>query len=156
MSDQDFMSVAIELAKSGVKAGLGGPFGAVVVKDGVIIGRGQNRVLADADPTAHAEVVAIRDACAYLGSFQLGGCTLYTSCEPCPMCLGAIYWARPDRMVYACTRNDASAVGFDDGLIYEEINRPMGDRSIPTQQCMRTESLKAMELWANKKDKTAY
>jgi len=156
MEDQDFMSVAIALAKAGVEKGLGGPFGAVVVKDGVIIGRGQNRVLADADPTAHAEVVAIRDACAHLGSFQLDGCTLYTSCEPCPMCLGAIYWARPARMVYACTRDDASAVGFDDGMIYEELNRPMEERRIPTQQCMRTESLEAMELWARKTDKTEY
>jgi tRNA(Arg) A34 adenosine deaminase TadA len=156
MEDQDFMSVAIELAKAGVEEGLGGPFGAVVVKEGVIIGRGQNRVLADADPTAHAEVVAIREACAHLGSFQLDGCTLYTSCEPCPMCLGAIYWARPARMVYACTRHDASAVGFDDGMIYEELNRPMEDRRIPTQQCMRNESLEAMALWARKTDKTEY
>lgn len=150
------MKAAIELAKAGVEEGLGGPFGAVVVKDGAIIGRGQNRVLADADPTAHAEMVAIRDACAHLGDFQLDHCTLYTSCEPCPMCLGAVYWARPARMVYACTREDASAVGFDDGLIYEEINRPMKDRRIPTQQCLRTESLEAMALWADKIDKTEY
>lgn len=156
MSDQDFMNEAIELAKAGVEEGLGGPFGAVVVKDGQIIGRGQNRVLADADPTAHAEVVAIREACASLGSFQLEDCTLYTSCEPCPMCLGAIYWARPARMVYACTRDDASDIGFDDGFIYEEINRPLSERRIPTQQTMRRQSLEAMQRWADKTDKTEY
>lgn len=150
------MNEAIELAKAGVEEGLGGPFGAVVVKDGQIIGRGQNRVLADADPTAHAEVVAIREACASLGSFQLEDCTLYTSCEPCPMCLGAIYWARPARMVYACTRDDASDAGFDDGFIYEEINRPLSERRIPTQQTMRRQSLEAMQRWADKTDKTEY
>lgn len=150
------MKEAIELAKAGVEEGLGGPFGAVVVKDGQIIGRGQNRVLADADPTAHAEVVAIREACAYLGSFQLEDCTLYTSCEPCPMCLGAIYWARPARMVYACTRDDASDAGFDDRFIYEEISRPLSERRIPTQQTMRLQSLEVMKRWADKTDKTEY
>ena len=156
MSDEDFMRMAIDLAKAGVAEGVGGPFGAVVVKNGKVIGRGQNRVLADADPTAHAEVVAIRAACAHLDSFQLDGCTLYTSCEPCPMCLGAIYWARPARVVYACNRDDTSAVGFDDGFIYEEIGRAIGDRSIPTEQLMRVESLEAMHLWDNKTDKTEY
>lgn len=156
MGDQEFMMAAIELAKAGVREGLGGPFGAVVVQDGQIIGRGQNRVLADADPTAHAEVVAIRAACKRRGSFQLEGCTLYTSCEPCPMCLGAMYWARPARLVYACTRQDASAVGFDDGFIYEEISRPMAHRHIPAAQCLRAESLQAMRLWADKTDKTEY
>ncbi len=150
------MRAAIELAKAGVREGLGGPFGAVVVQDGQIIGQGQNRVLADADPTAHAEVVAIREACQQRGSFQLNGCTLYTSCEPCPMCLGAIYWARPARLVYACTREDASAVGFDDGFIYEEISRPIAQRHIPTLQCLRAESLNAMQLWVDKPDKTEY
>ncbi|HKK79173.1 MAG TPA: nucleoside deaminase, partial [Phaeodactylibacter sp.] len=121
MTDRDFMEQAIRLAREGMEAGMGGPFGAVVVWKGQVIGQGQNRVLADGDPTAHAEMVAIRAACEHLGHFQLEGCTLYTSCEPCPMCLGAIYWARPDRLVYACDRRDASAVGFDDSFIYEEL-----------------------------------
>lgn len=156
MDDRTFMEAAIKLAQEGVAAGYGGPFGAVVVKDGRIIGSGQNRVLRDADPTAHAEVVAIRAACEALGSFQLDGCTLYTSCEPCPMCLGAIYWARPARVVYACTREDASEVGFDDGFIYQEINLPLGERSIPMQPLMREQSLAVMKLWADKTDKTPY
>lgn len=156
MTDRDFMEEAIRLAREGMDAGLGGPFGAVVVRDGVIIGRGQNRVLADGDPTAHAEMVAIREACGKLGHFQLEGCTVYTSCEPCPMCLGAVYWARPARIVYACGREDAAAVGFDDGFIYEELDKPITERSIPTEQLMREQAHRAMQSWANKADKKQY
>ena len=116
MTDQDrkFMTRAIELAKNGVEANAGGPFGCVVVKNGEIVGEGNNRVTSTNDPTAHAEIIAIRNACKRLDSFQLDGCTIYTSCEPCPMCLGAIYWARPERVFYACTRRDAANIGFDD------------------------------------------
>ncbi|MCB0556110.1 MAG: nucleoside deaminase [Phaeodactylibacter sp.] len=156
MRDEQFMKVAIQLAIEGVHNGLGGPFGAVVVKDGLIIGRGQNRVLADRDPTAHAEVVAIRQACEHLGHFQLEGCVIYTSCEPCPMCLGAIYWARPNRIVFGCDRQDAAAIDFDDAFIYEELNHPPGHRRLPTEQMMRQEALYAMQAWAAKKDKTQY
>ncbi len=156
MDDRAFMAEAIALAEEGVREGLGGPFGAVVVRKGKIIGRGQNRVLTDGDPTAHAEMVAIRDACRRLGHFQLDGCTLYSSCEPCPMCLGAIYWARPQRLVYACTHEDASAVGFDDSFIYQEMALPVDKRSLTTQQLMREEGLRPMRLWAEKEDKTEY
>ena len=150
------MREAIQLAMQGVKAGHGGPFGAVVVKGGRIIGRGHNRVLADRDPTAHAEVVAIREACQALGHFQLDGCTIYASCEPCPMCLGAIYWARPERIVFACGRGDAASIGFDDAFIYEELAHHPGQRHIPTAQIMRQDALVAMQAWADKQDKTQY
>jgi len=156
MTDRDFMEQAIRLAREGMEAGMGGPFGAVVVRQGQVIGQGQNRVLADSDPTAHAEMVAIRAACEHLGHFQLEGCTLYTSCEPCPMCLGAIYWARPDRLVYACGRADASAVGFDDGFIYEELDKHHSDRHIPTQQLLRDKAWATMQAWVNKTDKIQY
>ncbi|MCO5334497.1 MAG: nucleoside deaminase [Pyrinomonadaceae bacterium] len=122
--DKRFMLQAIELAIEGVRAGDGGPFGCVVVKDGEVIGRGNNRVTSANDPTAHAEIVAIRDACGRLGSFQLEGCTIYTSCEPCPMCLGAIYWSRPKAIFFAGTRDDAAAAGFDDALFYSEMDKP--------------------------------
>jgi tRNA(Arg) A34 adenosine deaminase TadA len=154
--DQIFMEEAIRLAAEAVSLGRGGPFGAVVVKGGTIIGRGQNRVLADKDPTAHAEVTAIRDACSQLGHFQLEGCTIYTSCEPCPMCLGAIYWARPARIVYACSRQDAAEIGFDDDFIYKELELPAEERQIPTDQTLREKALLAMEAWKNKQDKTQY
>jgi tRNA(Arg) A34 adenosine deaminase TadA len=126
--DKIFMREAIALSLKGMKNGEGGPFGCVIVKNGEIIGRGNNCVTSTNDPTAHAEVVAIRNACRYLNSFQLAGCTLYTSCEPCPMCLGAIYWARPDRIVYACTREDAAAIDFDDDFLYKELVAPMSER----------------------------
>jgi len=155
-SDRAFMEEAIRLAKEGVQNELGGPFGAVVVQDGRIIGRGQNRVLKEEDPTAHAEMVAIREACRHLQHFQLTGCTIYTSCEPCTMCLGAIYWARPHRVVYACSREDASELGFDDGFIYRELALPVQQRSMPSEQLMRPQALEAMQLWAEKEDKTAY
>ena len=118
--------MAVDLARQGVAQSEGGPFGCVIVKDGQVIGRGNNKVISTHDPTAHAEVVAIRDACRHLNSHQLSGCTIYTSCEPCPMCLGAIYWARPDRIVYACTREDAASINFDDDFIYKEISTPIG------------------------------
>jgi len=126
-----FLERAIELSRQGMKGGQGGPFGCIVVKDNEIVGEGYNNVTSSNDPTAHAEVVAIRDACARLNTFQLTGCDIYTSCEPCPMCLGAIYWARPDRVIYANTKEEAAAIEFDDDFIYKEINSGMLDRQIP-------------------------
>ncbi len=127
-----------------------------VVKNGEIIAEGWNQVTSKNDPTAHAEVMAIRKACESLNSFQLEGCTIYTSCEPCPMCLGAIYWARPDRMFFACTREDAAKVGFDDKFIYDEIGRSTEERSIKTQNIMRDEGLGVFQIWDKKADKTKY
>ncbi len=150
------MRRAIELAQKGIDAEQGGPFGAVVVRDGIIIGEGCNRVTSTNDPTAHAEVVAIRQACQNLNSFQLDGCVIYTSCEPCPMCLGAIYWARPSKMYFACNREDAANVGFDDRLIYEEIERPIEERRIESINFLREEGLRVFENWASKLDKTEY
>src|SRR3954449_778305 len=134
------MARAIELALKGMDSN-GGPFGAVVVRDGKIVGEGNNRVTSTNDPTAHAEVVAIREACKALDSFQLDGCSIYTSCEPCPMCLGAIYWARPDRVFYACTRDDAATIGFDDDFIYEELEKANNDREMVSIELMRNEAL---------------
>ena len=155
-TDEHYLREAIAMARQGMDRNDGGPFGCVIVKDGEIIGRGNNRVTSTNDPTAHAEVVAIREACQKLGSFQLEGCTLYTSCEPCPMCLGAIYWARPERVVYAGTRADAADAGFDDQLIYDELPLPPGERRIPMRQMMRQEALRVLEDWKAKPDKTAY
>ena len=126
--DTVFLRMAIALARKGVEEGKGGPFGCVIVKDGEVIGKGCNGVTSTNDPTAHAEVMAIRDACRHLGDYQLTGCDVYTSCEPCPMCLGALYWARPDRVVYAASRFEAAEAGFDDAFIYTEINLPDGER----------------------------
>ncbi|MBX2844266.1 MAG: nucleoside deaminase [Flammeovirgaceae bacterium] len=151
-----FMQIAIALAVEGVKAGVGGPFGAIVVKGGKIVGRGNNQVTSTNDPTAHAEVVAIRDACKNLGTFQLDGCTIYTSCEPCPMCLGAIYWARPDQLFYACTKEDASENGFDDSFIYKELELSWEERKIPTKQISRQEGLETFLTWRNNTDKKLY
>lgn len=151
----EFMREAFRLAEESVAAG-GGPFGAVVVKDGRIISRGNNRVTLNTDPTAHAEVVAIRLACQELNTFQLTGCEIYTSCEPCPMCLGAIYWARPDRIFYGNTKQDAAKIGFDDQFIYDELDLPPGRRTIPMIQLMPEEAKKAFMLWDEKDDKTAY
>src|SRR5512147_1167783 len=131
MSRESFMREAIHLAEQGMRTGRGGPFGCVVVRHGEIVGRGNNRVTSTNDPTAHAEIVAIREACRKLNSFQLEGCDIYTSCEPCPMCLGAIYWARPRRVIYANTREEAAAIEFDDEFIYKEINAKMEERKIP-------------------------
>ncbi|TGU86349.1 nucleoside deaminase, partial [Mesorhizobium sp. M00.F.Ca.ET.186.01.1.1] len=134
MEQETWMEHAVNLALDNVTASRGGPFGAIVVKDGQIVGRGRNEVTARNDPTAHAEVQAIREACQKLGTFQLDDCELYTSCEPCPMCLGAIYWARPRAVYYACTKEDAARVGFDDQFIYEQIMLPHERRSIPFRQ----------------------
>ena len=151
-----FMAEAIKIAVDGVNSGQGGPFGAVVVKDGEIVGRGNNRVTSSNDPTAHAEVVAIRDACKNLNTFQLDGCEIYTSCEPCPMCLGAIYWARPSKVYFGCNKNDAADIDFDDDFIYKEIAIPNEDRKIPFIGFMRDESMEAFNTWTNKKDKVSY
>lgn len=151
-----FMREAIKLAKSGMRTKEGGPFGALVVKDGKIIGRGNNRVASSNDPTAHAEVVAIREACKNLGTFQLDGCIIYTSCEPCPMCLGAIYWARPEKFFYACTREDAAAIDFDDEFIYREMVLSLPERSIPAAPLLRNEALPVFEEWKLMEDKVVY
>jgi guanine deaminase len=150
------MARAIELAIENVRSGRGGPFAALVVKDGRIVGEGTNRVTASNDPTAHAEVVAIRAACAALGTFQLDGCDVYTTCEPCPMCLGAIYWARPARVYFACTAADAATAGFDDAFIYQQLRMPLAERKIPFLEIMREESLACFRAWADKKDRIDY
>lgn len=154
--DEKFMRRAIELAQKGIDNNDGGPFGCVIVKDGEIVGEGNNKVTSTNDPTAHAEVVAIRNACANLQTFQLEDCVVYTSCEPCPMCLGAIYWARPKQIFYACNKTDAAKIEFDDQFIYEEIERPINERHIKTVNFLREEGLKVFENWANKNDKTEY
>jgi len=154
--EQEFMRAAIDAALEGMRSKGGGPFGAVVVKDGEIIGRGSNSVTGTNDPTAHAEVVAIRDACSNLGAFQLDGCEIYTSCEPCPMCLGAIYWARPDKVYYACDKNDAADAGFDDAFIYQEIDLPLQDRQVPFKQILRDDALLVFKEWGEMEDKTEY
>lgn len=155
-SDAYFMREAIRLAREGMRMKNGGPFGAVVVKNGEIIGRGNNQVASTNDPTAHAEVVAIRDACRHLNSFQLDGCVIYTSCEPCPMCLGAIYWARPEKFFYACTRKDAAAIDFDDDFIYQEMSLPLTSRKIPALPLLRNEALPVFEEWKLMEDKVVY
>ena len=152
----DFMREAIRLSVEKMRAGHGGPFGAVVVKDGRVIARGFNQVTSTLDPTCHAEVDAIRKACKALGTFQLEGCDLYTSCEPCPMCLGAIYWARPRRVFYGNTRADAAAVGFDDQLIYEELARPLEARQLPMTQLLRDEALAGFRAWQQHEGRTDY
>ncbi|MCU0450160.1 MAG: nucleoside deaminase [Bernardetiaceae bacterium] len=152
----EFMAEAVRLSIANVASGQGGPFGAVVVQAGRIIARGQNRVLADRDPTAHAEVVAIRLACQVLGHFQLTDCELYTSCEPCPMCLGAIYWARPSHIYYANTQHQAAAIGFDDHFIYQELARALPDRHLPTIHLPHPQAPEAFALWQAKTDKTEY
>ncbi|HMZ47413.1 MAG TPA: nucleoside deaminase [Flavobacteriales bacterium] len=156
-SDEIFLREAISLARTGMERGDGGPFGCVIVKDGSVIGRGNNRVTSTNDPTAHAEVVAIRAACAALRSFQLDGCVLYTSCEPCPMCLGAIYWARPDRIVFAATRADAADAGFDDQLIYDELPlAPELRRISTTSSLLRNEACALFMTWMEKEDRVRY
>ena len=151
-----FMSNAIELSIDNVRSGRGGPFAAVVVKDGKIIAQGTNRVTSTNDPTAHAEIVAIREASRALGDFQLSGCEMYTTCEPCPMCLGAIYWARPATVYFASTGIDAAAHGFDDAFIFEELQRPLDGRRIPMVQLMREEALAAFRAWDEKADRIEY
>ncbi len=144
------------MAQKGIDSNSGGPFGAVVVKNGEIVGEGCNQVTSTNDPTAHAEVVAIRNACKNLNSFQLDDCVLYASSEPCPMCLGAIYWARPAKMYFACTREDAANIGFDDHFIYAEIERPIEERHIKSVNFLRHAGLKVFKNWENKQDKTEY
>jgi len=156
MSDKKFMQEAIELSVNNVKLGKGGPFGAVVVKDGKIIARAANSVTSSNDPTAHAEVNAIREACKVLNTYQLNGCEIYTSCEPCPMCLGAIYWARPDKVYYANTKLDAAAINFDDDFIYQEIAKPLDKREMKFIQLLREEALSAFDEWKKKTDKIEY
>ena len=154
---EKFMTRAIELARSGADQNIGGPFGCVIVRDGEIVGEGNNRVTSDLDPTAHAEVVAIREACRKLNSFQLEGCIIYTSCEPCPMCLGAIYWARPERIYMACNRQDAAEAGFDDDFIYEELcGTDFAARQVPIVMLMRDEGLEVFKNWLEKPDKIVY
>lgn len=150
------MRAAIRLSRAKMRANCGGPFGAVVVRDGKIVARGWNRVTSANDPTAHAEVMAIRAACKKLKSFHLADCELYTSCEPCPMCLAAIYWARLDQVYYANTRRDAARVRFDDDWIYREVARPIARRKIPMRQLLRREALEVFAEWQAKGDKLVY
>ncbi len=153
--EEDFMREAIRLSRESVKTG-GGPFGAVIVKDGKIIAAASNKVTQNNDPTAHAEVSVIREAAQKLKTFNLSGCEIYTSCEPCPMCFGAVYWARLDKLYFANTKQDAKAIGFDDSFIYEEIDLPYEKRKIPNIQILRDEALKAFKDWDEKEDKTEY
>jgi len=150
------MRRAIELSLENVHSGNGGPFGAVVVRRGVTIGEGVNQVLTTNDPSAHAEVVAIREACRKLGAFQLSGCEIYSSCEPCPMCMGLIYWARPEKVYFANTAEDAAKIGFDDAFIYRELALPPEKRAIAMEQMMREEAQTAFAAWEKKGDKIVY
>lgn len=150
------MNEAIKLACENVLSKHGGPFGAIVIKDGKIIGKGKNEVTSSNDPTAHAEVQAIREACSYLGSFQLTDCEIYTSCEPCPMCIGAIYWARPKAVYYACTKEEAAQIGFDDHFIYEEISLPIESRTIMMNQITVDQYNLPFKMWEVSSDKTEY
>ena len=154
--DRAYLLQAIELAREGVSAGLGGPFGCVIVRDGEVVGKGSNGVTSTNDPTAHAEMVAIRDACRRLGSYQLTDCVLYASCEPCPMCLGAIYWARPKRVVYAATREQAAAAGFDDAFIYREMEVPLAERRIAFELLADRGAEDVFRLWREKGDRSLY
>lgn len=155
-TDKDFIQKAIELSKKGMDSNAGGPFGAVIVKNNRIIAEGFNQVTSKNDPTAHAEMVAIRKACEKLGSFQLTDCTVYTSCEPCPMCLGAIYWARPKAVFYACTKKDAAEIGFDDQFIYDELDKPIEARKIKFINIARENAKEVFDEWKNKYDKIDY
>lgn len=151
-----FMARAIQLSIENVQSGRGGPFGAVIVRESRIVGEGANQVTSLNDPTAHAEILAIRNACAKLGAFELKDCELYTSCEPCPMCLGATYWARISRIYFANTAEDAANIGFDDSFIYAQLPRPHSQRHIPAIQMMRDEALAGFRAWAEKADKIRY
>ena len=153
---EEFMRRAIALAIENVRSGRGGPFAALVARDGRILAEGTNRVTSANDPTAHAEMVAIREACRVLGDFQLTGCELYTTCEPCPMCLGAIYWARPTSVFFAGTAADAAAAGFADTFIYDELRHPPAERRIPMTQLLRDEALSVFSAWSQQADKKPY
>jgi len=155
-SHRYFMQKAIDLAKKSMDSNEGGPFGAIVVKNDEIIAEGNNMVTSSNDPTSHAEVVAIRNACKKLNTFQLTDCIIYTSCEPCPMCLGAIYWARPKKVYYACTKKDAAEINFDDQFIYDEIDSPITNRSISFENINRDEAKKVFDQWILKEDKIDY
>jgi guanine deaminase len=152
----DFLRLAIRLSIENMQANEGGPFGAIVVQNGTIIGKGWNRVTSTNDPTAHAEIVAIRDACSRLGNYSLAGCELYASCEPCPLCLAAIYWSRLEHVYFAASCQDAAAAGFDDQIFYEEIKKPMNERKIVMLQALREEALVAFESWIKKEDRIRY
>ncbi len=154
--NEQFLHQAIRLSTESMQSEGSGPFGAVIVKDDEIVGRGVNRVTSTNDPTAHAEIVAIRDACRHLGVFSLAGCVIYSSCEPCPMCLAAIYWARLDEIHFAATREDAAAAGFDDAFIYDEIGLPPVERSVPARQALRDDAIKAFEAWAEFEGRIEY
>jgi tRNA(Arg) A34 adenosine deaminase TadA len=156
MNNENFMRRAIALSREMMEQGQGGPFGAVIVRDGKIIAEGSNQVTSTHDPTAHAEIVAIRSACSALRDFSLKGCEIYTSCEPCPMCLAAIYWARLDRIYYANSRVDAARIGFDDEFLYQEIPRPIEQRSLVTTRMLPDEAIAAFEAWEKKVDKVKY
>lgn len=151
-----FLRKAIELSEQKMLAAHGGPFGAVIVKGGEIVGMGWNQVTSSNDPTAHAEMVAIRAACAKVGDFSLAGCQLYTSCEPCPMCLAASYWARVDAIYYAANRADAAHIGFDDSYFYEQLHLAPGQRALPMQQHLQEEACEVMALWSQKSDRISY
>ena len=153
---ENFLREAIQLSSEKMNSGEGGPFGAVIVKEGKIIGRGWNRVTSANDPTAHAEIEAIRDACATLGTFSLEGCEIYASCEPCPMCLSAIYWARLEMLYFAGSRNDAADAGFDDAFLYEEVSKEAAFRTLKSSQHLQTEAQHVFTLWNNKPDKRTY
>jgi tRNA(Arg) A34 adenosine deaminase TadA len=154
--EEKFMREAIRLSKEGSEANEGGPFGCVIVKGDEIIGRGNNKVLLTNDPTAHAEIIAIRDACKNIGNFQLDDCEVYTSCEPCPMCLGALYWARPKVIYYANNRQDAANIGFDDSMIYEELKKDIPERKIPMKSVGREQAIKVFKEWQQTGNKTLY
>lgn len=154
--NSQFMQRAIEEARRGMEADKGGPFGAVIVKGDEIISTGSNHVTSALDPSAHAEIVAIREACQKTNNFSLEGCTIYTSCEPCPMCLGAIYWARIDKIYFAATRKDAAAINFDDQLFYEELAKAPEKRNVPMVQMMHQEARKVFDQWQKKTNKTHY
>jgi tRNA(Arg) A34 adenosine deaminase TadA len=151
-----FMRHAVRLSAERMREGAGGPFGAIVVKEGVVVGEGWNSVTSSNDPTAHAEIMAIRRACERLTTFSLAGCDIYTSCEPCPMCLAAIYWARIDRIYFANSREDAAAIGFDDALIYEEVSKPIPERMVPTARLHLPEAQAVFDEWRAKPDKVEY
>ncbi len=154
--NKEFMLRAIELSRNNMRVGAGGPFGAVIVKDGKIIGEGWNKVTSSNDPTAHAEVTAIRDACSKVSSFDLSGAEIYTSCEPCPMCLSAIYWARISKIYFGNTRKDAADINFDDDFLYQEISKDIKDRKVPMIQCEHKEALEVFKEWESKADKIPY
>ncbi|MGB3343827.1 MAG: nucleoside deaminase [Aequorivita sp.] len=154
--DREFINRAIQLSEKGMDSNKGGPFGAIVVRDNVVIAAGVNQVTSKNDPTAHAEVVAIRKACEKLKTFQLEDCVIYTSCEPCPMCLGAIYWARPKAVYYACTKEDAAMIGFDDNFIYNEINKKIEERNIKFINLNREEGNEVFKKWKEKEGKIKY